>query len=181
MLGRTLDGAPLLRLEVTKMDMKKINQTQKLTLSAMTAAIYIAVMYLTQNFAFGQYQVRIATAIYALSYLFPFLVLPLGLANLLSNLLMGGLGLLDTIGGGLVGVLTAGCCALIRRLQLNESLLAIPVTCIPALGVSLWLSSLLNLPYWALASSLLAGQTICGISGVLLIKLLKPMLKMKGE
>ncbi len=161
------------------MDMK-MNQTQQLTISGMTAGLYIVIMYLTQSFAFGQYQVRIATAIYALSYLFPFLVLPLGLANLLSNVLMGGLGLADIIGGGIVGVLTAGCCALIRRFRLNEWMLAVPVTLIPAFGVSLWLSPLLGLPYWALASNLLLGQAICGVVSVLLIKALKPVLKMKG-
>ena len=85
------------------MDMKKMNRTHKLALSGMVMAVYIVVMYLTQSFAFLQYQVRIATAIYALAYLFPFLVLPLGISNLLSNLLMGGLGVLDIVGGGGVG------------------------------------------------------------------------------
>ena len=64
------------------MDMKKMNRTHKLALSGMVMAVYIVVMYLTQSFAFLQYQVRIATAIYALAYLFPFLVLPLGVSNL---------------------------------------------------------------------------------------------------
>ena len=155
------------------MDMKKMNRTHKLALSGMVMAVYIVVMYLTQSFAFLQYQVRIATAIYALAYLFPFLVLPLGLSNLLSNVLMGGLGVLDIVGGGIVGVLTALCCALIRRLKLNEWLLVVPVTLIPALGVSSYLSGLLGVPYWALASSLLLGQFISGVTGVLLVKALK--------
>jgi hypothetical protein len=38
-------------------------------------------MLCTQSFAFGQYQIRIATAVYALNWTFPFLVAPLGLAN----------------------------------------------------------------------------------------------------
>ena len=155
------------------MDMKKMNRTHKLALSGMVMAVYIVVMYLTQSFAFLQYQVCVATAIYALAYLFPFLVLPLGVSNLLSNLLMGGLGVLDIVGGGIVGVLTALCCALIRRLKLNEWLLVLPVTLIPALGVPIYLSGLLNFPYWALASSLLVGQFISGIVGVLLVKALK--------
>ena len=155
------------------MDMKKMNRTHKLALSGMVMAVYIVVMYLTQSFAFLQYQVRVATAIYALAYLFPFLVLPLGVSNLLSNLLMGGLGVLDIVGGGIVGVLTALCCALIRRLKLNEWLLFVPVTLIPTLGVPIYLSGLLHLPYWALASSLLVGQFISGVVGVLLVKALK--------
>ena len=156
------------------MDMKKMNRTHKLALSSMVMAVYIVVMYLTQSFAFLQYQVRVATAIYALAYLFPFLVLPLGVSNLLSNLLMGGLGVLDIVGGGVVGILTALCCALIRRLKLSEWLLVLPVTLIPAFGVSAYLSGLLGIPYWALASSLLVGQFISGVVGVLLVKALKP-------
>ena len=102
------------------MDMKNLSKTQKLCFSGAVMAIYIVLMLLTQSFAFGQYQLRVATAVYAVAYLFPFLVVPLGLANLLSNLLMSGLGVFDIVGGGLVGLLTAGCCAMLgRRRQSN--------------------------------------------------------------
>ena len=97
------------------MDMKRLTNTQKLTVSGAVMAIYIVVMYFTQSFAFGQYQVRVATAIYGCAYLFPFLVVPLGLSNLIANMVMGGLGVFDIVGGGLVGLLTAGCCALLGR------------------------------------------------------------------
>ena len=53
------------------MDMKNLSKTQKLTFSGAVMAVYIVVMYITQSFAFGQYQVRIATAIYSTAYLFP--------------------------------------------------------------------------------------------------------------
>ncbi len=149
------------------------NRIGKLTLSAMVIALYCAIMYLTQVFAFGQYQLRLATSLYALAYLFPFLVLPLGLANMLSNVLMGGLGLLDMIGGGIAGIITAGCCAAIRRFRLNEGLLALPVALVPSLLVPVWLSMLLGVPYRALVISLLAGQSLCGLFAVLLIKTLK--------
>ena len=65
---------------------------RRLTLSAVVMAAYVAVMYLTQSFAFGAVQIRIATALYALAYLFPFLTLPLALANSLSNLSWAGWG-----------------------------------------------------------------------------------------
>ena len=155
------------------MDMKNLSQTQKLTMSAAVMAIYIVVMYFTQSFAFGQYQVRIATAIYGVAYLFPFLVVPLGLSNLIANMLMGGLGVFDIVGGGLVGILTAGCCALLGRKALSPWLTAVPITLIPALGVSLWLSKLLGIPYWALAASLLVGQAISGVVGAMLVNALK--------
>lgn len=85
-----------------------MDKTQKLCFSALVIAIYIVLMYLTQSFAFGQYQLRIATAIYSLAYLFSFLVVPLAMANLLSNLLMGGFGFFDIVGGGLVGQFISG-------------------------------------------------------------------------
>ena len=57
---------------------------------------------------------------------------------------------------------------------------AIPITLIPALGVSLWLSKLLGIPYWALAASLLVGQAIAGVVGAMLVNALKRLWKM-GE
>ena len=70
-------------------------KTQKLTISALCIALYLVVMICTQTFAFGQYQIRIATALYGLSAVFPFLIIPFGVANMLSNILMGGLCPLD--------------------------------------------------------------------------------------
>ena len=74
---------------------ENMSKAQKLTFSAMIMALYIVVLYFTQSFSFGAYQIRIATSLYGLSYLFPFLVLPLGFANFIANMLFGGLGLLD--------------------------------------------------------------------------------------
>lgn len=159
------------------MDMKNLDKTRKLCFSGAVMAIYIVLMYLTQSFAFGQYQVRIATAIYSTAYLFSFLVVPLALANLLSNMLMGGFGFFDIVGGGLVGLLTAGCCAWLGKKRLSVALTALPVTLIPALGVASWLSYLLGTPYWVMALSLLVGQFISGISGVLLTSALKKIWK----
>lgn len=159
------------------MDIKEMSKTQKLCLSALVMAIYMVLMYITQSFAFGQYQIRIATAIYSLAYLFSFLVAPLALANLLSNMLMGGFGFFDIVGGGLVGLLTAGCCAWLGKKRLSPLLTAVPVTLIPALGVASWLSYLLGLPYWVMALSLLVGQFISGIAGALLTGALKKIWK----
>ena len=170
-------GVPFFCLEVTKMDMKNLSKTQKLTFSGAVMAVYIVVMYITQSFAFGQYQVRIATAIYSTAYLFPFLVVPLGLSNLLSNMVMGGLGFFDIVGGGLVGLLTAGSCALLGKYRRSEWFVALPIALIPALGVAGWLSYLLEVPYWAMAASLLVGQAISGVAGVLLVKALKRIWK----
>jgi uncharacterized membrane protein len=47
-----------------------MSKVQKITFSAMIIALYVSVLYFTQSFSFGAYQIRIATSLYALSYLF---------------------------------------------------------------------------------------------------------------
>lgn len=152
----------------------KISKTKKLSISAIVIALYVVIMTFTQSFAFGSIQVRIATCIYALAYLFPFLVLPLGLSNLLSNMIMGGLGFFDIFGGGFVGVLTSLLVYSVRKYNLNIFLIAIPIILIPGLIVPIWLSALLNIPYAPLATSLCIGQVIPGILGAYIVKILKP-------
>ena len=165
--------------------MKNMSKTQKMTFSAMVVAIYVVIMFFTQSFAFGAYQIRIATAMYALSYLFPFLVVPLGLANFISNMVMGGMGIFDIVGGCIVGMVTSGLIVQIRRLNLNKWLMILPIILVPGLGVATWLSYLLNMPYIALALSLCIGQITPAICGVILVKALEKVLypknTIKGE
>lgn len=151
--------------------MKLNNYTQKLTFSGMLMAIYVVVVYLTQSFSFGAYQIRIATALYALAYPFPFLTVPLALANMLSNFLASTFGLADIIGGFLVGLGTTGTIVLLRKWHCSVWFVALPILLVPGLGVPIYLSYLLNMPYWLLALNLCVGQAIPSVCGVLLIKL----------
>lgn len=146
---------------------------RKLTFSAMVIAFYIATMGLTQSFSFGAYQIRIATAIYALAYFFPFLIVPLGLANLLSNLFFGGLGFFDMFGGGCVGIATASVVYLLGKYHFSPIWIILPITFIPGLGVATWLSYLLHIPYAAMATSLCIGQIVPGIVGAAFILVLQ--------
>lgn len=149
-----------------------MSSTKKLTISAMVVALYIVVLYLTQSVSFGAYQIRIATSLYALAYAFPFLMVPMGVANLISNLLFGGLGPLDMFGGFTVGVITTGLIVLIRKYEMNTWWIVLPIIFVPALCVPLWLSYLLDLPYAMLATNLVVGQTIPAILGATLIRVL---------
>jgi uncharacterized membrane protein len=149
-----------------------MSKTKILCVSAILMALYVGVMYLTQSFAFGAYQIRIATCLYSLNYFFPFLILPLGLANLLSNMLLGGLGLPDIIGGIIVGVITGGGVYLIKRFKLPALLVVPVITFGPGLIVPVWLSYILDIPYFALAVSLCIGQILPALAGYLLIKIL---------
>lgn len=147
-----------------------MRSVKKLTISGIIMAMYVAVMYLTQGFAFGQHQVRIATALYALSYIYPFLILPLGISNFLCNTLMGGLGPLDMIGGIIVGIFTSGAVYMVRKMGLNKWFAALPILLVPGLMVPIWLSYLLKIPYIALASSISIGQILPAITGSVIIK-----------
>lgn len=153
--------------------MQKNFANQKLVFSALCIALYIIVMAATQSFAFGQYQIRIATALYGLSAIFPFLILPFTLANILSNVLMGSLGLPDIIGGGLVGFLTTTVIVMAKKYGCGNCIVWLAVTFIPGLLVPVWLSLILDIPYILLASTLLVGQCICGIAGVMLVSALE--------
>ena len=150
-----------------------MSKTRKLTISAIVIALYVVIMVITQSFAFGAVQIRLATSLYALSYIFPFLVLPLGLSNLLSNMLLGGLSIFDIVGGGLVGILTAILVYGVHKYKLNTYLTILPIIFIPGLIVPIWLSMILHVPYSALAMSLCLGQVIPAILGSILINLLK--------
>lgn len=150
-----------------------MSKTKKLTISAIVIALYVVIMTITQSFSFGAIQIRLATSLYALAYIFPFLVLPLGVSNLLSNILLGGLSIFDILGGGLVGILTALLVYCVRKYKLNITLTILPIIFIPGLIVPIWLSMILNVPYSALAVSLCLGQVIPAILGSFLIKVLK--------
>lgn len=155
--------------------------TKKLTISAMMIAMYVVLMYCTQSFAFGQYQVRIATALYALAYLFPFLVVPMGLANMISNMLLGGMGMGDILGGFIAGIITTSLMVLIRKKNWSSWLTALPIAVVPTFLVPIWLSVAVNVPYFALVLSIGAGQIISGIVGALLVRALKDKIKFFGD
>lgn len=151
-----------------------ISKVKRITVSGVLIAAYLVVMFFTQSFAFGEYQIRIATSIYALASIYPFLIIPLGLSNFLSNTLMGGLGLPDMIGGFIVGVITAGGCCYLKKISVY--LVAIPILVIPTLFVPIWLSYLIHVPYLILVVNIGIGQIIPSIVGVLLVKYLeKPL------
>ena len=159
---------------------ENMSKAQKLTFSAMIMALYIVVLYFTQSFSFGAYQIRIATSLYGLSYLFPFLVLPLGFANFIANFLFGGLGLLDWFGGCFVGIIVTAIIVLIRRKGWSRWLMILPIILVPGLGISSYLSYLLHVPYSVLATSLCIGQSVPAVCGVVLVNVLQRALYPKA-
>jgi len=156
-----------------------MSKTKMICISGVVMAMYIVIMFATQGFAFGAYQIRIATALYALSYPLPFLVLPLALANMLANA-MGPMGIWDMLGGFVIGLITSGGVYLVRRFHW-PMILVIPVIILaPAFIVPIWLSYILGVPYFMLVISLAIGQTLPAIVGYLLIKILSNHVKRMG-
>ena len=86
---------------------------------------------------------------------------------------MGGLGILDIIGGFIVGVLTTSLIVFGKKQGCGNWIVWMAVTFVPGLCVPVWLSQLLNIPYLVLASSLLVGQCIAGIAGMALVTALE--------
>ncbi|MFQ9975392.1 MAG: QueT transporter family protein [Butyricicoccus sp.] len=158
---------------------ENMSKVQKLTVSAMVMALYVVVLYFTQSFSFGAYQIRIATALYALAYLFPFLVLPLGFANFIANFLFGGLGLLDWFGGCFVGIIVTAIIVLIRRKGWSRWLMILPIILVPGLGVPSYLSYLLHVPYSVLPPACI-GQSVPAVCGVVLVNVLQRALYPKA-
>lgn len=145
--------------------------SRKVAYSGAVMALYVAVVFATQSFSFGQYQIRIATALYALAFHAPFLTIPLALANMLSNLFMGGLGVFDTIGGLIIGLITCGSIVLLKKITSHAVVIVLPIALAPAFIVPLWLSVVLKLPYLTLVLSLLIGQVISAYTlGIYIIK-----------
>lgn len=158
---------------------RDIKSSHKIAFSGMVIALYISIMFFSQSFAFGQYQIRIATSLYALAAFYPFLIIPLGIANFLSNFLFGGLGPLDMIGGLIVGILTALGCFKARKVSVY--LVGMPILLIPTLLVSSWLSILLNVPYLALFVSVGVGQIIPSAFGIFLVIFLEKNFKREAK
>lgn len=158
-----------------------MSSTKKLCISGIVIAMYIVVMFFTQSFAFLQFQIRIATVIYSFSYIFPFLILPIGLANGLSNLLMGGgLGALDVIGGFFAGIIVSWLAYLVRRYRLPR-ILIIPIIVLGnGLIVPIWLSHLIGVPYFTLAISVAVGQIPSGVIAYILLPILDEHMKKIG-
>ena len=161
--------------------MKQFNNTQRLTISAISIAMYLALMIGTQGFAFGQYQVRIATALYGLSAIFPFTIPAFSIANFVSNTVMGGFGLVDSIGGAIVGLLTTGLIVLAKRQGLGNWVLIPIITFVPGLIVPIWLTYFLPVLYWVLVSSLVVGQFVCGVVSYFLINALEKVVYKNKE
>lgn len=136
-----------------------------LCISGISIAIYIVVLYFTQSISFGQYQIRLATSMYALVYVFDFLCVPLGIANMLSNFFYGALGLLDVVGGFVVGIITTILIRIMKKINKNTMFCCLPIAVVPTIMVPIWLHYILGIEYIALFIHMIPGQIIASLIG----------------
>ena len=147
-----------------------MNKFHYLVRVAMIAAIYLVLNIIFAPISYGPVQVRIAEALAVLPFIDPSAILGLFIGCILANI-YGGLGLLDIIGGSLCTLLAAYLTSKMK----NPKLAPLPPVLINALGVSIYLHLLFNLPYWITVLYIGVGEFIaCYILGYpLLIVLIK--------
>ncbi|MCF8001932.1 MAG: QueT transporter family protein [Halanaerobiales bacterium] len=117
--------------------------TKYLTRGALIAGLYVIITYALSPVSFGPLQFRASEALTVLPILYPEAIPALFIGVLLSNI-MGGLGLVDIIGGSLVTLLAA-----YGTYYFRESFLAYlsPIV-LNGFLISIYLHLLFEIPYW---------------------------------
>lgn len=143
--------------------------TRKIAISGLVIAAYVAATLLLGSISYGQIQVRFSTGLYVLAHFYPFLVVPLGLANAIANF-FGPFGIYDALGGFVVGVLTSWAVTKMKA----DLLVPLPVALVVPAVVGSYLFLLLRVPFLPLLLYLLAGQTIAAYTaGLILVKVFR--------
>jgi uncharacterized membrane protein len=135
---------------------------------AFIAAIYVTINIIFAPISYGPLQVRIAEALTVLPFIDPAAIGGLFLGCVLSNL-WGGLGLADVLGGSLCTLLAA-----ILTSRMKKPVLApLPPVLVNAIGVSLYLHLLFELPYYLTLVYIGIGELIaCYLIGYPLLLIL---------
>ncbi|MDD4765605.1 MAG: QueT transporter family protein [Atribacterota bacterium] len=135
---------------------------------SLIAAIYVTINIIFAPISFGPFQIRIAEALTVLPFIDPAAIGGLFLGCILSNI-WGGLGIIDVIGGSFFTLLAA----IITYNTTKPFLAPVPPIIINALGISLYLHLLFEIPYWLTVAYITIGQTIaCFIIGYPLLLIL---------
>ncbi len=146
--------------------------SKKLTRGAMVVGLYVIITYLLAPISFGPLQFRAAEALTVLPIIYPEAIPALFVAVLLANIL-GGLGLIDIIGGSLVTLLAA-----YLTYKFRKSFLAyLSPIILNGVLISIYLHILFGLPYWLTVIQIAASEAVVVfLIGYPLIKYLKSRL-----
>jgi len=129
--------------------------TKKLARGAAITALYVVITYFLAPVSFGPLQFRAAEALTVLPILFPEAVPALFLGVMLANII-GGLGMIDIVGGSLVTLLAAYV-----TYRYRDSFIAYlsPIV-FNALLISIYLHLLFELPYWLTVLQIGASEAV---------------------
>lgn len=120
------------------------------------ASLYAAVTIALAPISYGPIQVRISEALTVLPYLTPAAIPGLFVGCVVANI-YGGLGIYDIVGGSLCTLLAAFLTYLLARTR-KPILAPLPPILVNALGVSLYLHFLFQLPYWVTVAYIAVGE-----------------------
>lgn len=143
--------------------------TKVLVRAGIIAAVYIAVTFFLAPISFGAIQFRVSEALTVLPILFPEAVPALFIGVLVSNIL-GGVGLVDIIGGSLTTLIAAYV-----TYRYRKSIIAYlsPIV-LNAFLVSAYLYAIFDLPYWLTVLSIgISEAVIVFVIGYPLVRFLQ--------
>ncbi len=143
--------------------MKNINKN--IALSGLIGGAYAVLTIALAPISYGPVQVRIAEALTVLPFLFPQSVLGLYFGCMIANI-FGGFGPIDIFGGSFITLLAALATYYLRKTG-KIWLAPLPPVLFNALGVSLYLHILADLPYWLTSLYIAVGQIVaCYFIGI---------------
>ena len=143
--------------------------TKKIARGAAITALYVVITYFLAPVSFGPIQFRAAEALTVLPIIFPEAVPALFLGVLLANVI-GGLGMVDIVGGSLVTLIAA---YVTYRNRDNIFAYLSPIL-FNAFLISIYLHLLFDLPYWITVLQIgVSEAVVVVVLGVPLIKYLK--------
>jgi len=146
--------------------------TRYITTAAIIGALYAALTLLLAPMSYGPVQVRVAEALTVLPYFFPQAIPGLFLGCMAANI-FGGYGPIDIFGGSFLTLIAALLTYWLRRFK-KPWLAPLPPVVINALGVSLYVSWLADMPYWVTVGNIALGQlAACYILGLVLLYAIK--------
>jgi uncharacterized membrane protein len=129
--------------------------TKVLVRAGIIAALYVAVTIVLAPISFSAIQFRVSEALTVLPILFPEAVPALFVGVLVANIL-GGVGLVDIIGGSLTTLLAA---YVTYRYRKNIIAYLSPIV-LNALLVSAYLHAIFDLPYWLTVLSIGVSEAV---------------------
>ena len=139
------------------MNHSSVISVRQLVLGAMTAALYVVSSWIFAPIAFGQVQVRISEALYAICLFSPMGVWGVTVGCLLTNLFFSPFGLIDVIVGTLSSFLASMAVYLLRKRPFIGYAFAVLFN---AVGVGCVLSIMEHTPFLINALYIGAGEFI---------------------